>query len=273
MRCRSASEPGSPGRPNEDYVGVADAAAGRGGVLVLLDGVTAPASGGGCDHGVAWFSARLGGALLQSCGRAGRTAWEAPLTACLAEAIAGTAGAHGATCDLSHPRTPQATVVCARWDARAVEYLVLSDSVLLVQAADGAVRAVLDDRLAALAPAARRLPAGERGAFVEARRNREDGFFTAAADPAVAALAVTGTVERDGVRALAALSDGVGRWVETFRFGDWPALFDALAANGPAAVIDRVRAAESADPEGVAFPRGKVHDDATAVVVELGDAR
>jgi hypothetical protein len=71
------------------------------------------------------------------------------------------------------------------------------------------------------------------------------------------------------VRALAALSDGVTRWAETFRLGDWTALMAVLRGEGPRSLVARVRAAESADRAGTAFPRGKAHDDATAVLVEF----
>src|SRR5436190_282942 len=65
----------------------------------------------------------------------------------LGAAITRTADTHRDTCDLSHPRTPQATVVVARWDAEKVEHLVLSDSALLVETPDGGVVPLLDDRL------------------------------------------------------------------------------------------------------------------------------
>ncbi|MDG4864633.1 hypothetical protein P8605_41455, partial [Streptomyces sp. T-3] len=109
----------------------------------------------------------------------------------------------------------------------------------------------------------------EYGAAVEALRNAEGGFFTAAADPAVAGRAVTGEHPRTEIRSLAALTDGVTRWVEAFREGDWPECFALLQKEGPQSVIDRVRALERADPESAAFPRGKAHDDAAAALVEL----
>ncbi|WP_344631415.1 protein phosphatase 2C domain-containing protein [Streptomyces glaucosporus] len=265
MRIEMASEPGSPRIPNEDYASAALPAAGRGGALVVLDGVTPPPRDVGCDHGVPWYVTRLGGTLLELSGsRRDRT-----LAQCLAEAIGRTARAHGPGCDLSHARTPQATVVLVRWDESAVEYLVLSDSALLLEGPDGSVTPVLDTRLDGLRPAARALPPAERAAYLEGLRNAEGGFFTAAADPEAASRAVTGTVPRERVRALAALSDGVTRWAETFRLGDWAGLMAVLRAEGPRSLIARVRAAESADRAGTAFPRGKVHDDATAVLVEF----
>ncbi|GAA2909916.1 protein phosphatase 2C domain-containing protein [Streptomyces thioluteus] len=257
MRIELATRPGDPSRPDEDFVSAVLPASGRGGALVLLDGVTPPPDGDdGCVHGVAWFTAHLGGALVELC--AARR--EMGLRECLAEAIARTTAAHGGGCDLAHRRTPQATAVLARWDGARVEYLVLSDSVLLVEGADGAVTPVLDDRIARLAA---------RGPVTDAQRNADGGFFTAAADPSVVSRAVTGALPRDAVRALAALSDGASRWVEVFRAGDWARCLGLLAKSGPRALIDRVRAAELADPECVAFRRGKAHDDASVVYAEL----
>ncbi|MFC0599541.1 hypothetical protein [Streptomyces palmae] len=255
MRIELATSPGDPQRPNEDYVSVALPASGVGGVLVLLDGVTPPPDEDGCIHGVPWFTARLGGALLELSG----SRRDMPLADCLSSAIERTTEVHRHTCDLSHALTPQSTVVAARWDETTVEYLVLSDSVLLLEGPDGAVTPVLDDRIDRLRAAGHRL-AG--------LRNIEGGFFTAAADPRVAGRAVTGSTPRDRVRALAALSDGAGRWVEVFREGDWSQCFALLRKEGPQALIDQVRAAEDADPTGTRFPRGKAYDDAAVVFAQ-----
>ncbi|TJZ45983.1 hypothetical protein FCH28_25950 [Streptomyces piniterrae] len=279
MRIELAIEPGDPQRPNEDYASVALPASGQGGVLVLLDGVTPPEGDVGCVHTVPWFTARLGGAMLELSG----SHPDMTLTEALAAAIARTADAHRSTCDLSHARTPQATVVAARWSGHAVEHLVLSDSVLLLERTDGSVRPVLDPRLDELPPAVRAqrdavraLPRGsaeraaagrEYGRAVEALRNAEGGFFTAAADPAVAARAVTGSTPRAGIRSLTALTDGAGRWVEVFRAGSWADCAALVAEQGPQALIDRVRAAEAADPDCAAYPRGKGRDDAAVVFV------
>ncbi|MGW2097875.1 protein phosphatase 2C domain-containing protein [Streptomyces olivaceoviridis] len=262
MRTDLVSEPGDASRPNEDFAGVGLPASGQGGCVIVLDGVTPPSGGTGCLHSVPWFTARLGGALteLTVSGR------DLTLSEILARAIRRTADAHADTCELSHPRTPQATVALTRWSATEVEYLVLSDAVLLLRGPDGTVTPVLDDRLA-------RLPrsALATDALVDANlRNKEGGFFTAAADPAVAARAVTGTLPRQEVRSLAALTDGAARWTETFREGDWTALFDLVAKEGARSLVERVRELETADRVERAFlGRGKTHDDATVVYVEL----
>ncbi|MBD0746958.1 protein phosphatase 2C domain-containing protein [Streptomyces sp. CBMA152] len=261
MRIELTTDPGDPARPNEDWATTALPAAGRGGALVVLDGVTPPPGNGDCVHDVPWFTARLGGALTELSG----SRRDMTLTEILAESIRRTADAHRDTCDLSHPRTPQATVVLARWDESYVEHLVLSDSALLVESPDGTVRAVLDDRLD-------RVP---RSSLVSddvadaLARNKEGGFFTAAADPSVAARAVTGRIPTRSVRSLVALTDGASRWVEKFREGDWVDCVALLRKAGPQGLVERVRELERADTSRTYLRRSKTHDDATVVFVEL----
>jgi Protein phosphatase 2C len=262
MRTDVVSEPGEDGRPDEDFAGIALPASGQGGCLVVLDGVTPPRTGTGCLHSVPWFTARLGGALTELT----LSYRDLTLSEVLFRAILRTGEAHRDTCDLSHPRTPQATVALARWSAETVEHLVLSDSVLLLQSPGGTVVPVLDDRLARLPRAAL-----ASDTIVDATvRNKEGGFFTAAADPEVAARAVTGTLPRAEVRALAALTDGAARWTERFHEGDWTDLFTFVRKRGAQALVDRVRELERADRENrTLLGRGKTHDDATVVYAEL----
>ncbi|MFI6285462.1 hypothetical protein ACIBCM_12005 [Streptomyces sp. NPDC051018] len=262
MRIELATSPGSAERPNEDWVSVALPASGQGGSLVTLDGVTPPEGDYGCVHTVPWFTARLGGALLElSVSRRDLT-----LTEILSAAIGRTADAHKDTCDLSHVRTPQATVVVVRWGGAgdAVEYLVLSDSTLLLESPGGEVRAVLDDRIDRLPRERLRTHAS-----ADALRNAEGGFFTAAADPGVAGRAVTGSVPRAGVRAVAALTDGAARWVDMFAEGTWAECVALLRKEGAQGLIDRVRAVEAGAAGSGAPVRWKLHDDAAAVFAEL----
>ncbi|MFE3943643.1 hypothetical protein ACFXPV_17505 [Streptomyces sp. NPDC059118] len=261
MRIELATVPGSPDRPNEDWAATALPASGQGGTLILLDGVTPPRGDDGCVHSVPWFTARLGGALVELSG----SRPDLTLQEILAVSIRRTADAHRSLCDLSHVRTPQATVALARWDDRGVEHLVLSDSVLLFEAHDGSVRPLLDDRLD-------RLPPGSLSteAITDARvRNKEGGFFTAAADPSVAARAVIGRTPLGHVRAIAALTDGAARWTQMFHEGDWTDCLGVLREEGAQALIDRVRALEDADTGRERLRRGKTHDDATALYAVL----
>ncbi|MGW6203156.1 protein phosphatase 2C domain-containing protein [Streptomyces sp. NPDC055089] len=261
MRIELATAAGLAGRPNEDWAATVLPASGQGGGLVLLDGVTPPRGDDGCAHSVPWFTARLGGALVELSG----SRRDLPLRDILAESIRRTADTHRSLCDLSHVRTPQATVVMVRWDEAEIEHLVLSDSVLLFESPGGTVRAVLDDRLDRLPPGSL---ASEAVADAQVR-NKEGGFFTAAADPAVADRAVTGRTPRAGVRAVAAMTDGASRWTEMFGEGDWADCLGVLHKEGPQGLIDRVRALEEADTDRTHLRRSKRHDDATAVYAQL----
>ncbi|MCH0538222.1 protein phosphatase 2C domain-containing protein [Streptomyces sp. MUM 203J] len=260
MHVETASIPGSPERPNEDWSATAVPASGAGGAVVVLDGVTPPAGEDGCVHTVPWFTARLGGALTELSG----SRRDLTLTEILAEAIRRTANLHQGTCDLSHVRTPQATVVLARWDEERVEHLVLSDSVLLLESPQGAVRAVRDDRLDGIPREVLRSHEA-----TDRLRNAEGGFFTAAADPGVAGRSVTGVTPREEVRALAALTDGAARWVELFGAGDWAQCVTLLRKEGARGLLRRVRGLEALHAEADGPRRWKPHDDATAVYAEL----
>lgn len=280
MHIEMITEPGDPQRPNEDYASAALPASGTGGALVVLDGVTPPIGDDGCRHGVPWFVARLGGSLLELIG----SRPDMTLAACLSSSLERVAAGHSATCDLSHPRTPQATVVAARWGDERVEHLVLSDSSLLLETTTGAVLPVLDRRLSELPPHVRALRDQARATgtpedraqyvrAVETLRNAPDGsgFYTAAADPSVAERAVTGSHPRGEVRALLALTDGATRWRDTFHLGDWADLFGLVRREGPRPLVAAVRSAENADPHGTAHPRGKRHDDATVLLAVPAD--
>ena len=114
MHISMATSAGHPGRPNEDFVGAVPSA------VVLLDGAGIPGTESICRHGVAWYTHRLGGALLARLSRDdGRD-----LTAVLAEAIDEIAADHRSTCDITNPSSPQATVVIARLNGSLLDYLL-----------------------------------------------------------------------------------------------------------------------------------------------------
>lgn len=240
MQVNYASEP-APGATNEDAI-----VAGLNFVAVLDGATAAPGVDSGCRHDVAWYSRQLAGQLaLRLHGSA------AALPELLAESIAAVMAEHADTCDLSNPNSPSATVAMLRQHGSMVDYLVLADSPILLD--DGNLRVVVDDRLD-------RLP-DYSVAGVARSRNAAGGFWVASTDPLAARHALTGTVE--SVRRAAVLSDGAARLVERFEQLSWSELLDALASDGPAAVIARTRRAEAAAPER----RGKRFDDATAALV------
>ncbi len=273
MQLQLAGEAQRPDRESEDFAAASPEA------LVLLDGSSSPAGmESGCRHGTAWYVRRLGVHLLaRLTDRADRSIAE-----CLADAIVETAALHGGRCDLGHPNTPAATVVAARRHGESLEYLVLGDSLLVLEFTDGPPRVIGDNQRFPDGEELRRqvwstVPgSAERAALhleyalaVRAARNRGDGPWIAAASPRAAGHAETGFVRLDGLRALAALTDGASRYTERFGLGSWADALRLLAEAGPAELIAQVRAVERADDRCERWPRGKAYDDASAVYALL----
>jgi hypothetical protein len=227
-----ATDPGTPGWPNEDYACVGPAAA------VLLDGCTTTPRGTdtGCVHGVAWYARTLGTDLLAAITAEPRIA----LADALAAAIGQVRDRHAGTCDLSVRSTPAATVTAVRAEPEGISYLALSDSSVAADFGDGRPPQVITDRHRA-----------------------------AAGDPAAAETATSGILPLAGLRGVALLSDGATRIDDLYHQLGWPAMIDVIREHGPAELIRQVRAAEDADPDRERWPRYKARDDATIVYWEL----
>lgn len=269
MRVLLASESGNPKRDNEDFAAAAP------GLAVVIDGAGAPAGlPSGCSHSVAWYAHNLGGLLLGAAADPNVT-----LTEALAVSIERVNALHGDACDLRHPGSPSATVVLARAHADRLEYLVLADSVLVLDQADGEPTVVTDNRLAEVYrevndPAAERPPLGtpEHAADMRTRverlnayRNQPGGFWVASTKPEAAHEALVGSVPLDDLDAVVLLSDGATRLVDRFGVMSWRDLLAVLRKDGPAELIVRTREAEASDPNGARWPRSKASDDASAV--------
>jgi Protein phosphatase 2C len=228
MRIALATDPGTPGWPNEDFAAAAPGAA------VLLDGCTTTprGAGTGCLHGVAWYARTLGTEFL-----AAITADPPPpLDNALAGAIAEVRARHEKTCDLASPRTPAATVTAARAGRDGFELLALSDSSIVADYGEGRDPLVLSDTHRA-----------------------------ASTDPDAARQARTLVLAPDGLHGIALLSDGAARLTDVYHVVSWPALVTVLRDEGPATLISKVRAAEDSDPDRTRWPRSKNGDDATAL--------
>jgi hypothetical protein len=226
MQVAIATDPGSPGWPNEDFAAAAPGAA------VLLDGATAPADvDTGCIHGVAWYAHTLGTALL-----AGITALpHVPLQQALAAAAAGVRAQHEHTCDLTKRKTPGATVTAVRAEPGGISYLALSDSSIAADYRDGRPRIITDSH------------------------------WAIRANPQVAMAARVGVLSRAGLRGIALLSDGATRIADCYGLVGWPEVLDIIRDDGPGALISQVREAEAGDPDGARWPRRKIRDDATVL--------
>lgn len=258
MFVSAATEPGSPDTPNEDWIAVAP------NVAVVLDGVTVFSdTETGCRHSTPWYVRHLGTRLLASASDAAM-----PLVNALARSIREVAALHEDVCDLSQVGTPSAAVAVVRFNERLVDYLVLADVTVLFDR-KSELTAISDKRVARTVDDL----AGRQGVSAqvmerrEQYRNQSGGYWVAASDPAVAKHSVTGGITRSEVQRVVMMSDGVTRLVSPFQQDDWRSLLELATNDGAGSVIDRVRKFESADLAGNRWPRFKVSDDASIVVM------
>lgn len=222
---------------------------------VVLDGATTAADvDTGCVHDVPWLVGHLGAELVRLL-----LTGALDLGDTLAAAIDGVRAQHADTCDLGNPDSPSSTVTMIRERDEGVDYLVLSDSPLVLRHRDGSIRVVHDDRLEYLP--------GYTTDIVRRHRNAPGGFWVASTSPAAAGEALTGSVDHDTLDCAGIFTDGASRLVE--RHGlRWAELLRLLDEAGPNAVIERVR---QDDRRTAGQHRGKDHDDATAVLCRVTD--
>ncbi|MEU8231199.1 hypothetical protein AB0C12_16520 [Actinoplanes sp. NPDC048967] len=254
MRVAMVSAAARAGRVNEDFAGAVPMAA------VVVDGAGIPGAGSVCRHGVAWYATRLGGSLLSLLALMP----DNDLPALLAEAIVRVTDDHRDTCDVASRISPSATVAVLRVSAGRADHLVLGDSTVVLDRTAGAPLVVNDPRevvvsrsyLPALAAAGQGTAEYQRLLDeLRGHRNEPGGFWVAKDDPRAAYEALTGSRPVTELDSAVLLSNGAGRIVDKFGPAGWPEVLATLAARGPAAVIDRVRAAEA--------DRGVSPDDAT----------
>jgi len=262
MHVSMATSGGNRGEPNEDFAGAVP------GAVVLLDGAGIPGTEAICCHGVAWYTHRLGGALL---GRLSRDDG-AGLTAILGGAIGEVAADHRDTCDIANVSSPQATVVVIRSRGARLDYLVLADSFLVLSRISAGPLVITDERevmtrracSAPLASVARGSTEYQRVwdaclEALQARRNQPGGYWIAKDDPAVAGEAVTGSYLLQELDAAALLSNGAARVRSLYAHMTWLGVLEVLRASGPDEVIRRVRRAERI----ISNPNPTTPDDAT----------
>jgi Protein phosphatase 2C len=268
MRASLATSKGNPRGDNEDFIAAVSNA------VVLLDGAGISGIEDICRHGVAWHTHRLGGALI---GRLSREDGR-DLRDLLGEAIEEVTDDHRDTCDVTDPSSPSATVALLRVKDGSADYLVLSDSFLLLEDRDGTTRVVTDDRevvirqrfTAPMLATAKDTPEYERVRAeaitgFRATRNQPGGFWVAKNDPAAAQEAVVGSVPTADLISATLLSNGASRIVDRFGLTDWPGVVAMLGNDGPAAIIKKVREAEANS--------GQEADDATIAYCELRVSR
>lgn len=263
MLFTGATVPGGAGE-NEDWLAATPD------LIVVLDGATVRTETG-CHHGPAWYTRKLGAAIIAAAADRQLT-----LAEVLAAAIAEVATLHP-ECDLERPGAPSAGAGIVRRDGDVLRYIVLGDISIAADTTTG-MKVISDERVSATAPAERaeadRYLIGDpekAAALVKmkevelAAQNRDGGYWIAAANPAAVEHALVGEFDADEVLQFALLSDGAARLVKDFDLVTWAEIIELLASSGPVELINRVREVEDDDPLGEKYRRNKKSDDATAV--------
>jgi hypothetical protein len=248
MRISMATSQGNPRGDNEDFVAAVPSA------VVLLDGAGISGIEDICRHGVAWYTHRLGSALIARLSRDdGRD-----LRDILSSAIEEVTDDHRDTCDVTDPSSPSATVAMLRVNEETAEYLVLSDSFLVLENKDNTTRVITDDRevtirqrfTAPMLATVKDTPEYEQARAkaitgFRATRNQPGGFWVAKNDPAASQEAVVGSAPAADLVSATLLSNGASRIVDRFGLADWRGVVWMLGNGGPMDVIKKVREAEA----------------------------
>lgn len=233
-----------PDRGNEDFVGAAPCAA------VVVDGAGIPGAEHLCRHGVAWYARTLGTLFLAGLAPDG----DVDLRTVLATAIGTVTDLHRDTCDVTHVSSPQATVSAVRVSDGRLDHLVLADTYVVLDRPGADLQVVTDPREVDVRGKAERALAGlqpgspawdETVDALRAKRNRPGGYWVAKDAPEAAAEALVGSLPVAELRGVALLSNGVARLVDPYGVMSWSQLFACAADEGPAALLRRLRAAET----------------------------
>jgi hypothetical protein len=261
VQTSAASEPSTPGAINLDWAGTTNTAA------VVLDGLT-EGTQTGCIHGTSWYVHQLGARLLLHAADPATKLADA-----LAHALEDVAAQHRDTCDLHHPGSPCTTVTMVRHRGSSLDYLVLADSPLVIDAGDEPL-VIIDETekrfSAGLEHAARGGTPDDLFNLIRDQqqyRNTPGGYWVAQINPEAAEHAVTGTIKN--ARGALLLSDGAALLVTDFHELNWQGLLDLAYQSGPHELISATRKLESLDPDRTRWPRYKVSDDATAIIARL----
>jgi Protein phosphatase 2C len=183
--------------------------------------------------------------------------------------------------------TPAASFAMVRWLDDTIEIARLGDCLVLLEAADGTVkvmehpvlerieadtrRAVLDLRAAGVTEPkelfARMMP---QLLAQRARRNRPDGYGVLAGEPACVSMLHVDRVPAAALRHVLLASDGYYRLVDHYDAMTDAGLVRRTRDEGADVLLKQLRVIEAEDPLAAVYPRLKISDDATALLLGMG---
>ena len=180
--------------------------------------------------------------------------------------------------------TPAASFALVRLIGAEIEVLRLGDCLVLLEAIDGTVTVMdhpvlaaieAETRAALLALRAQGIT-GAKQAFAammprlraeRLRRNLPDGYGVLAAERSCVPMIHVDRLPLHGVRRILLASDGYYRLVDHYGAASGAALVQRTAECGAQALLEQLRAIEAEDPLATRYPRLKIADDATALLI------
>lgn len=182
--------------------------------------------------------------------------------------------------------TPAASFTLVRLIGADIEVLRLGDCLVLLETADGAVTVMDHPVLAAIEAETRSalLTLRAQGitdpkqAFAammprlraeRLRRNLPDGYGVLAAERSCLAMMHLDRIPAQSVRRILLASDGYYRLVDHYGAASDAQLVRHTAERGAEAMLQQLRGIEAEDPLAMRYPRLKIADDATALLLAV----
>jgi hypothetical protein len=182
--------------------------------------------------------------------------------------------------------TPAASFALVRLIGSEIEVLRLGDCLVLLEAADGAVSVMDHPVLAAIEAETRDALLALRALGItdpkqtfaamlpqlraqRLRRNLPDGYGVLAAEQSCVPMLHVDRMPAQDVRRILLASDGFYRLVDHYNAASDAELVHRTAELGADALLEELRAIEAADPMATRYPRLKIADDATALLIDV----
>lgn len=183
--------------------------------------------------------------------------------------------------------TPAASFALVRLLGDEVEIARLGDCLVLLESSDGAVKVMEHPVLTQIAAETKRAVLDLRAIGVtdprdireqmmprlraqRLRRNLPDGYGVLAAEQSCISMMHVDRVPAHALRRVLLASDGYYRLVDHYDARNDAELMGETGRQGANALLKQLRAIEAADPLGAAYPRLKIRDDATALLIGIG---
>jgi hypothetical protein len=211
----------------------------------------------------------LVGALVRELGRRQSASWLEPR------------GADGG-------ETPAASFVLVRLLGDEIEIARLGDCLVLLESGDGVVKALDHPVLQRIEAETKRAVLELRAAGVtdpqeirqrmlpqlrtqRRRRNQVDGYGVLAAETGCLSMIAVHRWPLRALRRVLLASDGYYRLVDHYHAVSDMDLVRETSRQGPDALLGQLRAIEAGDPRCDQYPRLKISDDATALLIGIGE--